>query len=371
MKITVYAARHLSQKQLSAWAELQQGHFPLDNPFFHPEFTRAVAALRPNIEVAVIENAHGPQGFFPFERVGRSVGRPVASIMSDMHGVIMRPDLELDALSLIRACGLTTWHFDHLPASQSMFRPFHYFLDDSPYLDLRGGFAAYAEPLDARGSTLKQARRKMRKIEREVGPLRFELHCRDAAVFAALVAWKQQQLLAGNYFNVFRHRWLEQLLLHLCAHHTPGFAGWLSALYAGDQLMAVHLGLRSHGVLSSWIPTYNPEYAKYSPGLILHLEMAKSAAEKGITRLDLCRGENRLKKALMSGAFPVAIGAVDVPGVNRLMRSIYYRTRALVQNTPLRGAPLQAYRRVRNWVWSRFMEPNVSPPALPTGKKST
>lgn len=355
MKITVCAAQNLSEKQLRAWAALQQADPSLDNPFFRPEFTLAVAALRHNIEVAVIENAHSPDGFFPFERTGKSVGRPVAGIMSDLHGVIMRPGLALDPLKLIRACGLTTWHFDHLPAAQTLFQPFHYSLDDSPYLDLRGGFDAYADQINARGSTLKQARRKMRKIEREIGPLRFEMHSRHATVLAALIAWKQQQLIESNYFNVFRHRWLERLMQQLCEHDTPAFAGWLSALYAGDQLIAVHLGLRSHGVLSSWVPTYNPDYAKYSPGLILHLEMAKSAAERGITRIDLCRGYNQLKKTLMSDAFPVAIGAVDVLRVNRLVRNIYYRTRALVQNTPLRGAPRQTYRRLRNWVRSRSL----------------
>ena len=39
----------------------------LDNPFFRPEFTQAVAAVRDDVEVAVLEIQQQPVGFFPYQ----------------------------------------------------------------------------------------------------------------------------------------------------------------------------------------------------------------------------------------------------------------------------------------------------------------
>ena len=67
---------------------------------------RAVAAVRDDVNVAVIADGSEAVGFFPFERGGCGVGRPVGGIMSDYHGVVLRPGLRLDGEELIRACDL-------------------------------------------------------------------------------------------------------------------------------------------------------------------------------------------------------------------------------------------------------------------------
>ena len=127
-----------------------------------------------------------------------------------------------------------------------------------------------------------------------------------------------------------------------------GFSPLLSTLHAGDQLIAVHLALRSNNVVASWIPTYEQDFSKYSPGLILHVELARWAAEVGIERIDLGRGENQMKASLMSGAFPVAIGSIDRRFIQRTLTRGYYGLRNLIHASPFRNTSIQAIRKIRN-----------------------
>ena len=344
----------LTPEQLDAWSELQRADGTVDSPFFRPEFTQLVGRVRDNVEVGVLEEDGRCVGFFPFERVRRRIGRPIAGALSDMQGVVAQKGVEWDASALLRGCGLTAWPFDHLLATQKPFFRFHESVEDSPYIDLRQGYEAYKKAKRQAGSSaLSQAERKTRKLGREIGTVRLEWHTGGSAVFAALCSWKREQLQRLHFADMFRCPHVVDLLDLTRSATSEAFSGVMTALYAGDRLLAVQLSLRSFHVLSSWIPTYDAELARYSPGLILQVEQAKLAPGLGVTRIDLGRGENQLKLSLMSGAVPVALGAVDHRTVRRMLRKSWYRARDLVYATPLRGAPLELYRRVRNRITPR------------------
>jgi len=66
--------------------------------------------------------------------------------------------------------------------------------------------------------------------------------------------------------------------------------------------------------------------------------------------IDLGRGHNPMKAGLMSGAMDVAIGAIELRRLRGYLRAAWYKTRALVYASPLRGRPLTFYRRLCNWV---------------------
>lgn len=351
MKINVIPADRLTPDHIFAWSNLQRADAAVDKPFFRPEFISAVAAVRDDIEVAVLKENGEYVGFFPFQRDRRNIGRAVSWRMSDMHGIVAGKGVDWNAEELIREAGLLAWHFDHLVASQKPFQPYHYSVEESPYIDLREGYEVYRKERRQAGSSLiMQAFRKSRKIAREIGPLRFEMHTKDTKTFASLLTWKQAQINRKYYVDVFRFKWVIDLLEMIWRTETEGFSGVLSALYAGNQLIAVHLGMRSYDILSSWIPTFDSTYAKYSPGLILHIELAKKAAEMGIKRIDLGRGYNQMKTSLMSGTILVATGSVELRPLNRVLRAGWYGARDLVHSTPLGGIPLRIYRRMRNWM---------------------
>jgi CelD/BcsL family acetyltransferase involved in cellulose biosynthesis len=354
MEIVVKRARDLDGSELASWSKLQRADAMFDSPFFRPEFVLAADAVRGNAEVALVIQDGELVGFFPFERDKRNIGRAVAWQLSDAHGLIVRKGVPWAPLDIVHATGLVAWKFDHLIASQEPFQPFHYWVDQSPYMDIADGFDVYRAERRRSGTALiRQAERKSRKLAREVGPIRFEYHTLDEEVFTALLSWKSTQLEHWRLPDIFRVDWVVELLGSIRHIKTPGFSGIMSALYAGDTLTAVHLGLQSHNVLCSWIPTLNQEFKNYSPGVILHLELAKAAAEAGVKRIDLGRGNNPLKTSLGSGAITLAIGSVDRRPLVSATTAQCHRLWKAIPTSKLRSFPpavaaLRLARRLRN-----------------------
>ena len=142
MKTTVIPASELSPAQVDAWSQIQRDNAELASPYFRPEFTQAVAPVRGDVEVAVLEEGGEMVGFFPYQRWRGGIARPVGGRLSDFQGVVVRTGVAWNAEQLLRSCRLKAWHFDHLLASQEPLRPYHWLVEDSPYVDLSGGFSA-------------------------------------------------------------------------------------------------------------------------------------------------------------------------------------------------------------------------------------
>jgi CelD/BcsL family acetyltransferase involved in cellulose biosynthesis len=336
MKINVIPARQLTPEHAAAWAGLQEADPALASPYFRPEFTQAVASVRNDVEVAVLEEDGAPAGFFPFQRGRWGIGRAVGGPMSDFHGVIARRDLSWHAEDLVRACGLSAWSFDHLLAEQAPFRSFHYSTAPSPFMDLSRGFETYvAERQQAGTGKIREIKHHTRKAQREMGPIRFEIR-NEPRAFASLVDWKTAQYRETGATCVFSFPWTVHLLECVLGYQGPGFAGQLEALYIGDQLAAVDLNLRSHGTLHGWFSAYCRDFARYSPGMILLLELARAAAAQGIRRIDLGKGPMPYKFSFMSGSTPVAEGSVAVVPLVSTLRRSWHGTRAWLRTSPLR-----------------------------------
>jgi CelD/BcsL family acetyltransferase involved in cellulose biosynthesis len=351
LQIEAIKAEQLTEQHRTAWSTLQRADSALHNPSFCPGFTEAVASVRDDVEIAVLRDEGRYVGFLPFHRTRHNVGLPIGTVLTDMHGLIVDSKLEWDPLELLRECGLAAWKFDHLIATQSPFEPYIQCVEESPYMDLRHGYEAYVEDRRSSGSSsIKRAASKARKLERDVGPIRFVLNDEGDHAFDTVLDWKRQQLAEMHCVDMFQSDWVVDVLKAIRQTQTEDFAGMVSTLYAGDQLVAAQIGMRGTQVISSWIPTFNSAFQKYSPGLLMHLEMAKAAAAKGIDRIDLGRGHNQMKASLRSAAIPLALGAVDRRPLNRIICHGWYRTRDLVYASPLKGLPLRSYRRVRSWL---------------------
>jgi CelD/BcsL family acetyltransferase involved in cellulose biosynthesis len=359
LNVTVVPVNQLTPAHLSTWTDLQNADPTLDSPYFRPEFTQAVAAVRDDVEVAILEEHGSIVGFFPFQRGSGGKGRPAGGPMSGFHGVIARQGLVWDPRELIRACRLAVWSFDDLPVTQTPFLPYHYGVTESGFMDLANGFEAYKKERRGEGSeVIKKTMKKWRKLEREEGPIRFVPHTTDPAVFEALKTWKSAQYERTGAVNIFSFGWTLQLLERILASSDPTFGGMLSALYVGDRLIAAEYGMRSHGVLQRWFPAYDTELGQYSPGMILVLELARSAESLGLKRFDLGKGNPYLgpdqsKTSFMTGSIQVAQGSVSRSALAHRARRWWFHARGWLRNSPL-SEPLRRWSRpVRAWLTFR------------------
>jgi CelD/BcsL family acetyltransferase involved in cellulose biosynthesis len=281
-----------------------------------PEFTDVVSRVRPRSRVAVVYEGGEAVGFLPHERGSFGQGRAIAFGVSDSQGAVLPPGFALDTRELLRACSLSSLAFDNLEADQDLFTPYAAAEYAAYVIDVEKGYEAYETLLRAQSPKfLKTTLAKERRLGRQVGELRFVFDERDPAALRTLMEWKSAQYRRTGRRDRFAQEWINRLVHLLADTRERECAGTLSVLYADGRPVAAHFGLRSSTVLACWFPSYDPEFSKYSPGLILHLRMAEAAAGAGIALLDMGRGAAEYKDSLKTGELPVYEGAATRPGV--------------------------------------------------------
>jgi CelD/BcsL family acetyltransferase involved in cellulose biosynthesis len=277
------------------------------------------------------------------------MGLPVAARVSAVHGVVARADLHWDPLQLLREAGLSGLRYDCAIADQVGLRPYHLCEHRFPYVAIDAGYDALRQQHLSSGSSLfRQIDRKARKMEREVGPLGFDLHVPDDEAFAALLRWKSAQYRRTGTLDVLAIGWVAELLGRIRELQLESFGGVLSVLRSGGRIAAVHLGMRSRDVLAWWFPAYSLDLAIYSPGLVLIDRVLRASAEAGIKRLDLGQGGERYKARLRSGAFDVAEGVAERRRGRRWLRRTWVLARDWAGRTPSAAKSLRAFRAIRN-----------------------
>ncbi|MEO3760965.1 GNAT family N-acetyltransferase [Mycobacterium sp. B14F4] len=311
IEYTVVHPAELSESELRRWREIQRDAPMLGSPFLSPEFTLAVGAIQPRSRVAVLRDGAEVVGFFPFERRSLGYGVPIGAWYSDCQGIVHSAGLEFDARQLLRACGLAVWEFNHLVEGQTHFEPYKITNAASPIMDLSAGFQPLLATLRKNSnSKFKDVLRLHRKLEREVGPLRFVYQSQDHAALRTVMAWKSAQYLRTGTADKFARRWFVDLFDQLFATTSESFSGVLSMLYAGDEPVAGHFGLRSDRVMAYWFPAFDRRYGPYSPGLILNLFVAEAAAGSGIGHVDLGAGPEEYKRWFRTGELTLSQGRV-------------------------------------------------------------
>lgn len=333
----VVAGDRVTDADREAWARVQEAEPSLASPFFRPEFTEIVAAVRDDVAVAVVRRDDDVT-FFPFQRGRLGRGRPVGGRLSDYQGLVARGNPDLDAKTLLRACGLHGWDFDAVVAAQRTFEPFHRRVRSSPYLDLSRGFETFvAERAAARSDQVVDVQRQAERLTADVGPVRFETHVEDSTGLELLFRWKSDQYRRTGSLDIFTYPWVREVASRIQAARNEGFAGLLSMLYVSDQPVAAHLGMRSRSVWHYWLPAYDRRFAKYSPGLILLLRMAEAAGELGLPAIDLGKGDALYKSRLANANATLAEGSADVSSVGRVTGSSTRLARRIGQRTPVAG----------------------------------
>jgi CelD/BcsL family acetyltransferase involved in cellulose biosynthesis len=343
----------LAAGEWQVWREIQATNPAYASPYFRPEFAEAVAAVRGDVEVAVLKSGSEVVGFFPFQRGRLNLGKPLCGKLSDYHGPLLKPGVLIDPRALLSACRLAAWDFDHLVGPIQAFEPYIAKRAGSPQLDLSQGYAAYAQGRKQAGSdTVARSGQKLRKLIREIGPLEFKAEAEDEPAFEQLIAWKSAQYLRTGLADVFAFPWTRALLDRLRKQQGAAFSAPLSVMRAGGRIVAVALSIRSHGVLHCWFNAYDPELSAYSPGVLFMLQLAEQAQSLGIATIDLGRGDERYKASLASRYAEVCEGSITCPSLATWLRCRWRRTRDWVNDSPFKttaSLPGRLLRPVRQW----------------------
>jgi CelD/BcsL family acetyltransferase involved in cellulose biosynthesis len=327
MRVLVCPWHQRSPEVAAAWLELRRRNPTLASPFFHPRFTEIVARHCDNVELAqVCEAGVGIDALLVFRRTRNNVAVAVGDFLADYHGMICAPEFCYDPYELLRQCGLIAFEFKQVLMSGLGFAPTGARIEPSRQINLSSGFDSYRRSTPA----VKSEQIKIRRIERDIGRLRFTMHDNREDVLETLFQWKGEQYRRTRGADKLAVPWVTRALRDVYRTQERDFRGVLSSLYAGDVLAAAHLGMRSGNILHYWFPAYDTSLKTYSPGLILLLRMLEHAPAAGVTILDFGGSTAEYKIRFANAQQTLAYGSVERWSLHSVPRAIRRGARELI-----------------------------------------
>ncbi len=324
----------LTASDLGAWAELRAAHADFANPLLSPGFARAVGQVRDDAAIAVFRRRGAVVGVLAHHRRPGGTARPIGAPFSDYHALISEPASGFDAREALKAAGLAAYAYSGLLDPHGLFGPpettsptHQVVVDRTPDAYLEGRRALSPKHF-------KNWRRLENKAEREIGALSLRSDpCPQA--FDRLIDWKRDQLRrTGRHDFLVPGSWTDRLLRRLFVGEPGEATGLMLTLWAGEQLMAGHFGVREGAVFHPWLASMSPDLKAYSPGQAFLSQAVRAMPALGLTTLDLGGGHDHYKAPFASrqgvsgqgcaraaGVRPAAVGRLVEAAAGRLGRA--------------------------------------------------
>jgi CelD/BcsL family acetyltransferase involved in cellulose biosynthesis len=299
----------LGPSEIETWHRMLAQSASLQRAFLTPAFALACERTMGRTYIAVLHAGGDIRGFFPFQfksgwHQAIQLAERIGGTMSDNAGVIAWPDFRVGSESLLRISGLGSLHMNHLMPGQDLLGLDIEWSQISYVTDLTTGPEAFFAAVFARDRGLvRDTERCLRKAERTYGALRMiEPDRIPADMIAKLIAQKRLQYGRTRVADPFVNNAHRRLIDALNEAPCPACRLVLARLEAGDRVLAQHLGLQYHDVLSSWFPVYDPDAQGVSPGRLLLWHMIQNATQAGIRLIDYGGGEAQYKREVSTGS---------------------------------------------------------------------
>lgn len=283
LSVEIIGTEALTPAERSLWLGWTAADRAYESPFFHPDFTAVAGRAAPEARLAVLHRNGTVVGFLPHQRRG-GAAQPLGAPLNDYHAVITGPELDFsldEAAELIGARSYTATGWTGAAAKGDGRTQARTLL-----ADVSRGWDGWYEGRKAEFSKFfKDKERARRSFERDFGPIRVETATADLTHFDRLIDLKQAQYQRTRRHDIFACGWTVDMLRGLLTHQGEDFGARLAVLYAGDRPMAYELGLRGGGHYHFWLPAYEADAARYSPGMLLSMETIKARSAEGLNGL--------------------------------------------------------------------------------------
>jgi CelD/BcsL family acetyltransferase involved in cellulose biosynthesis len=334
-----------------AWRQMLAGSRSLQRAFFSPTFALACERAIGRTYVVVLHDGGSIRGFLPFQfksawherlRLAERIGGD----LSDASGVIAWPDLRINSTLLMRLAGLASLFINHLMEDQGQFGLEATWSRVGYVTDIHTGPSAYFAAMNEHNRPfVRDTERRLRRAERTYGKLRYaRLEQIPHGMIADLIRQKRLQYSRTHVPDPFARREYLRLIDVLDETPVPDCRLILTRLGAGDCVLAQHLGLQHHDVLSYWFPVYDPEARDVSPGRLLLWYTIQQATEGGIGLIDRGEGDAQYKRELATAKTLYGHANWSDGGVRslpaRAWQSLEWRLqRSRARSTDLIGSP--------------------------------
>jgi hypothetical protein len=202
----------------------------------------------------------------------------------------------------------------------------------SPFIDWKrfARWDDFVASVSARiGNLFPDSRRRRNKLAKALGDVELRLDDRRPEALALGMKWKSAQYVASGYDDAFADAKHRRLFTELSARGLV----LVSSLSAGDDVIAVHLGASYEGRTYWWIPSYNPELARFSPGRLMLEALLRASFERGDQEFDFLIGDEAYKWHYATHTR--VVGSAGAPPLSfRLERELESRARRALKTMP-------------------------------------
>ncbi len=181
--------------------------------------------------------------------------------------------------------------------------------------------------------------RKRRRIAREIGPLRVELHDNERQLLELCMRWKSHQYKASKLWDIFAVEQNCELFFALLREGALA----MQTLYAGDRPLAIHVGTVWNERFYYWLPAHDPEASIYSPGSLL-LEHLLETSFANLWQFDFLLGGEPYKWSFATHTRLIGPAGQEQLSL-RLWRSLRSVTVAGIRRQPQLYGILQSMKR--------------------------
>lgn len=283
-------ASALSPEHRAHWHAIIEDQPLLDGPSFDPDFVCRLGQFIVGARVGILELGGSVVGYVPFAKADGSTAGPI--VMSDYQAVILERGTEAQARDIVRALGLRSMRFDGVPVDHFTIADVHAPQGVSaPRIDISAGYERYVAEMAARGRSGKKFATNLRLLERDHGDVRLDHGISSDAALSSLLALKGARYGRNGVFEP----WVHSALQAFHGRQVGRIQGQLSVLRAGSQDVAYLFCLKRGGLLYYWFPTFNPAFAKYSPGLLALWMLIRDLPLLGCDRIDMGPGGESYK----------------------------------------------------------------------------
>ena len=298
---TVLKAEQLDASLVDVWNRMLHGHSAFRSPLLTPEFFQAVARIRDDARICVWYRDQKPIGFLPHHSRPGRFARPIGAPFSDYSALISEADFGMSGATALKMAGIDRFQAIGLMDPYALFDTANAELDEAYAIDL----SPEAADIELAKKHRKNINRLMRQAQEALGPIDFVVGDRNAAHFESMVQLKRDQLHKTGLHDFIGNDWTQSFLRALFQAEPTGLHGVLVTMMAGDTPLAYHFGVRLGAIMHPWIATYDPTYARFTPGQAYLANCHEPLRQAGIDYYDLATGMNSYKKSFCNVQFPV------------------------------------------------------------------
>lgn len=349
--IELLPASQLGDEIIRRWQDLRRFRPEFASPLLSPQMIRYAAQVRPGIELILVRQAGQIGAIIPFRRSGGSVASPVLDTFSDPEAWIAEPGVNINMVDILRQARLRSWRYRCWLADQRPLTDCAANQYPSHVIDISQGWQAYCQERRAAGTDIVQRmERSRRKLAKDCGEPYLVLERWPSPTLRSLLEWKDAWVRQKGLYNPIGAPWhmpLFELLLQQC---PPSLSAFVSALCVKGEAIAGMFIVQEGDTGTCWLSGFNLSFARYSPGLVWHLEFLQQADRHGIRRLEMGHGNQPDKVRLGNMTFHVAEGEVSVfPAVSALRRRMVVAKRWFRESAATRPAYVLLQRTRQAW----------------------